>query len=76
MKLKTLKDLEGMSYADLWFVNEWQLRQEAIKRVKKCEKDREVLIRSANNFVECDNLFRGEIRALTEFFNITEEDLK
>ncbi len=84
MKLKTLKDLEfappyaGDGEEHYCYVN--QLKTEAIKWVKFTEECRERTKKEPAPSEKDRALFLammdGEIMVLTNFFNITEEDLK
>ena len=60
MKLKTLKDIGSIDHPFSYVADKEELKQEAIKWVKNCEKEE----------------YNEAARVLKKMFNITEEDLK
>lgn len=75
MKLKTLKDIEKMPYAEInRLVGTKELRQSAIEWILKIKEDQVKLDRFRSH--EMNPRKQGQITWIKHFFNITEEDLK
>lgn len=82
---KTLKDLKriqaGFNHDDSSFgsswINEFQLKQEAIKHIKKIQKENEGIdFSEEGNWGYTREYPAGQIKWIKMFFNIIEEDLK
>ena len=74
MKFKTLKDLYEYNLElakSIKVINKEELKQEAIKWIKLCEKEKERAFNSTD-----ENCIIAQINWIKHFFNITEEDLK
>lgn len=72
-ELKTLEDFEiKHEWADMYFVDSYDLKQEAINWVN--ELHNQSLILKLNSYEK--RHFEGGIDILKQFFNITEEDLE
>jgi hypothetical protein len=75
-ELKTLKDIKPKmdpSFGGNWYVNEFAMKQEAIKHIKA---DQKLALETFEKDIELHNFQLGRMSFAKEFCNITEEDLK